>query len=54
MPCAWVFISKRLYPEKDTATDAYSNLQSYHWAVIDAIIAAQNACVAAEALGLGI
>ena len=35
-------------------TDAYSNLQSYHWAVIDAIVAAQNACVAAESLGLGI
>ena len=39
---------------RDAATDAYSNLQSYHWAVIDAIIAAQNACVAAESLGLGI
>jgi nitroreductase len=39
---------------RDADTDAYSNLQSYHWAVIDAIIAAQNACVAAESLGLGI
>jgi len=39
---------------REAATDAYSNLQSYHWAVIDAIIAAQNACVAAESLGLGI
>ena len=39
---------------RDAATDAYSNLQSYHWAVIDAIIAAQNACVAAESMGLGI
>jgi len=39
---------------RDAATDAYSNLQSYHWAVIDAIIAAQNACVAAESVGLGI
>ena len=39
---------------RDAATDAYSNLQSYHWAVIDALIAAQNACVAAESLGLGI
>ncbi|MDR1758339.1 MAG: nitroreductase family protein [Bacteroidales bacterium] len=35
-------------------TDAYDNLQSYHWAITDALIAAQNACVAAEALGLGI
>lgn len=35
-------------------TDCYSNLQSYQWAVTDAIIAAQNACVAAEALGLGV
>ena len=34
-------------------TTAYSNLQSYQWAVTDAIIAAQNACVAAESLGLG-
>ena len=39
---------------RNAETDAYSNLQSYHWAVIDAIIAAQNACVAAESLGLGI
>lgn len=35
-------------------TTAYNNIQSYHWAVADAIIAAQNACVAAESLGLGI
>jgi nitroreductase len=39
---------------RNADTDAYSNLQSYHWAVIDAVIAAQNACVAAESLGLGI
>jgi len=39
---------------RGAVTDAYSNLQSYHWAVIDAIIAAQNACVAAESMGLGI
>lgn len=39
---------------RDAETDAYDNIQSYHWAVIDAIIAAQNACVAAESLGLGI
>lgn len=34
-------------------TTAYSNLQSYHWAVTDALIAAENACIAAESLGLG-
>jgi nitroreductase len=39
---------------RDAETTAYNNIQSYHWAVIDAIIAAQNACVAAESLGLGI
>ena len=38
---------------RDAETEAYSNMQSYHWAVIDALIAAQNACVAAESLGLG-
>ncbi|MCR4965486.1 MAG: nitroreductase family protein [Bacteroidales bacterium] len=38
---------------RDADTEAYSNMQSYHWAVIDALIAAQNACVAAESLGLG-
>lgn len=38
---------------RNADTEAYSNLQSYHWAVIDALIAAQNACVAAESLGLG-
>jgi len=38
---------------RNADTEAYSNLQSYHWAVTDALIAAQNACVAAEALGLG-
>ncbi len=36
------------------ATDAYHNAQAYQWAVTDAIIAAQNACVAAESLGLGL
>ncbi|MDL2312958.1 nitroreductase family protein, partial [Bacteroidales bacterium OttesenSCG-928-B11] len=39
---------------RDADTDAYSNMQSYHWAVADTLIAAQNACVAAESLGLGI
>ncbi|MDD2346442.1 MAG: nitroreductase family protein, partial [Bacteroidales bacterium] len=32
----------------------YDNFQSFNWALIDAVIAAQNACVAAEAHGLGI
>jgi len=39
---------------RNTQTDAYDNLQSYHWAFTDAIIAAQNACVAAESLGIGL
>jgi len=39
---------------RDAETEAYSNLQSYQWAVTDALIAAQNACVAAESLGLGL
>jgi nitroreductase len=39
---------------RDAQTDAYKNLQSYHWAFTDAIIAAQNACVAAESLGIGL
>ncbi len=38
---------------RGVATDAYNNLQAYQWAVTDAIIAAENACVAAESLGLG-
>lgn len=39
---------------RQASTDSYDNLQAYQWAVTDAIIAAQNACVAAESLGLGI
>ncbi|MDR3047599.1 MAG: nitroreductase family protein [Bacteroidales bacterium] len=39
---------------RDSEIDAYNNMQSYHWAFTDAIIAAQNACVAAESLGLGL
>ena len=39
---------------RNTPTDAYHILQAYQWAVTDALIAAQNACVAAESLGLGI
>ncbi|MCQ2286102.1 MAG: nitroreductase family protein [Bacteroidales bacterium] len=39
---------------RETETTAYNNLQCYQWAVTDALIAAQNACVAAESLGLGL
>lgn len=39
---------------RDADNTAYNNIQSYHWAIIDALIAAQNACVAAESMGLGI
>jgi nitroreductase len=39
---------------RDTQTDCYNNMQSFMWAAIDAVIAAQNACVAAESFGLGI
>ncbi len=39
---------------REANTHAYNNMESYHWAVIDAVIAAQNACVAAESLGLGL
>jgi nitroreductase len=39
---------------RGAVSDSYNNLQSYHWAVTDALIAAQNACIAAESLGLGI
>lgn len=39
---------------RQTPTDAYHNMQAYQWAVTDALIAAQNACVAAESLGLGL
>lgn len=36
------------------AEPAYDNMQAFMWAVIDAIIATQNACIAAEYYGLGI
>ena len=39
---------------RDTQTDCYSNMQSFMWAAIDAVIATQNACIAAESFGLGI
>jgi len=39
---------------RDTQTDCYNNMQSFMWGAIDAVIATQNACVAAESFGLGI
>jgi nitroreductase len=39
---------------RDAQTDCYNNMQSFMWGAIDAVIAAQNACVAAESFGLGI
>jgi len=36
------------------AVPGYDNLQSFMWAVVDAVAATQNACIAAESLGLGI
>lgn len=36
------------------AVPGYDNLQCFMWAVIDAVIATQNACIAAEHFGLGI
>lgn len=51
--CADFHRFNRYCESRQAETEAYSNLQSYHWAVTDALIAAQNACVAAESLGLG-
>lgn len=36
------------------AVPGYDNIQSFMWAAVDAVIAAQNAAVAAESFGLGI
>ena len=36
------------------AEPGYDNIQSFLWAVVDAVAATQNACLAAESLGLGI
>ncbi len=36
------------------AKPGYDNFQSFTWAIIDAVIATQNACIAAESYGLGI
>jgi nitroreductase len=40
--------------ESRNATPGYDNIQSFSWAMVDAVIAAQNAAVAAESFGLGI
>ena len=52
--CADIHRFNKYCQYRQADTDAYSNLQSYQWAVTDSIIAAQNACVAAESLGLGL
>jgi len=40
--------------QRNAATDGFDNMQSLMWGIIDAVIATQNACVAAESFGLGI
>lgn len=35
------------------AAPSYNNIQSFFWAAADTFIAAQNACIASESLGLG-
>lgn len=40
--------------QRDAGTDGFSNMQCFMWGVIDAVIATQNACIAAESFGLGI
>lgn len=52
--CADLHRFNRYCEFRGAATDCYDNLQAYQWATTDAIIAAQNACVAAESLGLGL
>jgi len=39
---------------RNVDTTSYNNLQSFMWAVVDTVIASQNACIAAEAHNLGI
>ncbi len=43
-----------LWCEYNDAVPGYDNFQSFTWSMIDAVIAAQNASIAAETLGLGI
>lgn len=52
--CADFYRFDRYCECRKVPTDAYQNLQAYHWAMTDALIAAQNACVAAEDQGLGL
>ncbi len=40
--------------QRNTDFDGFNNMQCFTWGVIDAVIATQNACIAAESLGLGI
>ena len=40
--------------QRNTDSDGFNNMQCFTWGVIDAVIATQNACIAAESLGLGI
>lgn len=40
--------------EQRNATPGYDNFQSFSWGMIDAVIAAQNAVIAAESFGLGV
>ncbi len=43
-----------LWCKQREAEPGYDNFQSFSWAMIDAVIAAQNAAIAAESYGLGI
>jgi nitroreductase len=40
--------------QRGTDFDGFNNMQCFTWGLIDAVIATQNACVAAESFGLGI
>jgi nitroreductase len=40
--------------QRNTDADGYNNMQCFTWGIIDATIATQNACIAAESFGLGI
>jgi nitroreductase len=40
--------------QRNTDFDGFDNMQCFTWGVIDAVIATQNACIAAESFGLGI
>lgn len=51
--CADIHRFNKYCEYRNADTESYNNLQSYQWAVTDSIIAAQNACVAAESLGIG-